>query len=362
MLCLTGWPYECTEFSESRPYFWRPYFKICCLKPAALRPIHKLNTGDMLKETYCTARANCVDKLNENTELLKENKRELDKISGIIAKEAEQRTYASVAATGQRQGQPLSAATALHSIVVKSKDEQETGDEVVEKIREVVNATEEGIRIDRIRKARERKVIIGCRYKEEINKIKEKIGKAGDKLSVQEIENKDPLIIVKDVLSCHKDEDILRAIRRQNKNILDKIEKSEDRMEIRYRKRARNPLMMHVVVKVSPQIWALTTEAGALHIDVQRVRVEDQSPLVQCSRCLGYGHGRRFCRVSLDVCSHCGGQHLRSDCPDWTAAVQPTCCNCQKAKMTDTSHNAFSRDCPVRKRWDTLARSAIAYC
>ncbi|KAG6439040.1 hypothetical protein O3G_MSEX000433, partial [Manduca sexta] len=258
---------------------------------------------------------------------------------------AAHRTYASVAAGPQRE-KPLSVATALHSIVVSSKNEEETGEEVLNHIRKTVKAKEEGLRVDKIRKAKERKVIMGFEDRQELEKVKGKLLKEGKNLQVQEVKNKNPLVIIKDLLRCHTDEEIIEAIRAQNKQVLGQLDKEADRMEIRYRRKARNPLMVHVILQVSPQIWKRFTDTGALHIDVQRVRVEDQSPLVQCSRCLGYGHGRRFCHGSLDVCSHCGGSHLRTECPDWLAAATPTCCNCQKAKFTDTGHNAFSENCP----------------
>ncbi|KAG6439250.1 hypothetical protein O3G_MSEX000616 [Manduca sexta] len=272
-----------------------------------------------------------------------------------------QKTYASVAA-GPHSGKPPSATTALHSIVVTSKDDQDTGDKVIERIRKVVNAKEEGIKIDKIRKAKERKVIIGFTDKEELRKVKQKIVKAGHELTVEEMTNKDPLVVMKDVLNFHTDDEVISALKLQNKNILGKIDTNKMRMEVKYRKRTRNPLMSHFVLKVSPEVWQTLTEAGAVHIDIQRIRVADQSPIVQCTKCLGFGHGRKFCKATLDVCSHCGGPHMRTECADWLAAVAPTCCNCVKAKIDDANHNAFSQECPVWRRWDTIARSSVNYC
>ncbi|KAL4707899.1 hypothetical protein ACJJTC_013690 [Scirpophaga incertulas] len=40
----------------------------------------------------------------------------------------------------------------------------------------------------------------------------------------------------------------------------------------------------------------------------------------------------------------------------------PECRNCAKAGLEGTNHNAFSRECPVRARWDAIARSTVAYC
>lgn len=72
--------------------------------------------------------------------------------------------------------------------------------------------------------------------------------------------------------------------------------------------------MCHIVTKVSPRFWGRMTEASAAYIDMQRVRVEDQSSLVQCSGCLGYGHSKRLCeeKEKGKMCGHCGGTHAPS--------------------------------------------------
>lgn len=305
-----------------------------------------------------------MKKMEEHGKLLRENKEEMDKLKEVLTRHQAmidtRMTYASVTA-GPPQRRPMEAAT-LHSVVITSKDENDTGEQVFEHVRKAVNAKEEGVRIDKIRRARDRKVIVGCRTLEEIGKVKDKIRKAGSQLNMEEIQNKDPLIVLLGVLKCNSDEDIVRALKRQNNHLLKDVTGENDRMEVRFRRKARNPLTAHVVVKVSPLIWNILTEAGVVHIDLQRVRVTDQSPLVQCSLCLGYGHGKRFCRELLEACSHCGGPHMKTECADWLAEAPPSCCNCQRAKIERTDHNAFSSDCPVRKKWEALARSTIAYC
>lgn len=300
-----------------------------------------------------------IQRLEKVETSLKEQLRDLESEVKKGFESMEGATYASVAAGGS--GRKPQMPTALHSVVVTSKDETETGEEMMEKIRKVVNAKEEGLIVDRFRKAKDRKIIIGCRDAGEIRKVKEKIEK-GEQFAVAEIKNKDPLVVFRDVLRNNTDEAIVKAIRIQNRNMLQGIGKADDRIEIRYRRNARNPHTAHIVARVSPIIWQRMTDAATIHIDMQRVRVEDQSPLIQCSRCLGYGHGKRFCRDAVDVCSHCGGQHLRTECAELQADTPPSCVNCVKTKMDKVDHNAFNSECPVRRRWEAMARSTIAYC
>lgn len=160
----------------------------------------------------------------------------------------------------------------------------------------------------------------------------------------------------------HKDDDILKALRNQNRDLFHGLEKGDDRVEFRYRRRARNPHTCHAVLSVSPAIWQKAIARKTVQIDLQPVRVEDQTPLVQCTRCLGYGHGKRFCTDPADLCGHCGGPHVRTECADFLAGSSAKCRNCEKAKLTNIEHNAFDATCPVRRKWDALARSAVAYC
>lgn len=327
------------------------------------------NTSKAETEQTSTAKGkegmkDLVARMEEHGRLLQEHKEEMRQLQHQLSTRCEaieeSRTYASVAArspSGNLQRRP-----AMHSVVVTSQNDQETGEQVLEKVKRAVNAREVGVKIDRVRQARDRKVIIGCSNKEEIRKVKDRIKGKGEGLNVEEVQNKDPLVIFYGVLKANTDEDIKRALKNQNGNLLGKEGEDEGNIQIRFRRRARNPHQEHVVARVTPPVWKRLTEAGAVHIDLQRIRVADQSPLVQCSRCLGYGHGKRFCREEVDACSHCGGPHLRAQCTGWREATTPECINCTRHKGEYKDHSAFSDDCPVRRKWEAIARSAIAYC
>lgn len=304
-----------------------------------------------------------IKKIEEHTKRMQENNERMERLKDALEKQTElleTRTYASVTATSSSR-QPQEQ-TALHSVVVTSKDETESGEEILDRIREVVNAKEGGVKVDRIRKAKDRKVIVGCRTEEERQAVKERLRKAEKHLQVEEMQNKDPMVILRDVLHYNTDEEIIRAMRNQNNNIFKDLNANAQKMEVAYKKRTKNPHTSHIILRVSPRIWQRMTNEGSVHVDLQRVRVADQSPLVQCSLCLGYGHGRRFCKETLEKCSHCGGPHMRSECADWLAGETPSCCNCVHAKIGKTNHNAFSQECTVRRKWEALARATVAYC
>ncbi|GBP97793.1 hypothetical protein EVAR_90926_1 [Eumeta japonica] len=83
------------------------------------------------------------------------------------------------------------------------------------------------------------------------------------------------------------------------------------------------PLECHPVLEVSPALYTRLIKTGYVYVGLQRRPVWDQSPLVQCSRCLGFGHSKKWCREQNDKCAHCGGDHTGPTCPDRKAAQPP---------------------------------------
>lgn len=267
----------------------------------------------------------------------------------------EPKTYASVAAAkpGHRP--------ALHSMAVTLEGNQETADEVLGRVRKAVDARGTGLKISKVRKAKNQTVILGCDTEAELHKVKETIESRGEGLIVSRMKNKNPLVILKDVFLPSDDEEIIKALHIQNEDIFRDLSQEDKETTIKFKKRTKNPKTAHVIVQVGPVVWQRMTEAGALYLDLQRIRVEDQSPLIQCTRCLAFGHGRKFCTESVDRCSHCGGPHLREKCADFIAGTEPQCCNCSHSGLRKADHNAFSAECPIRKKWDYLARANTTY-
>lgn len=301
-------------------------------------------------------------KENNETYKIEENNKKLEEIKQIIEeskKQPQTRSYASVAA--EPDGRRSSERTTLHSIVITSKNTLDTGEEVLEMVKNTIKAKEEGLEIEKIRKAKDRKIILSCKTKEGRKIIKEKLKDAENKINVENIENKKPLIVIKNVLETNTNEDIQKALPTQNKKIFQDLTEEDSKIQIIFRKKTRNPQVTHVVARVAPKLWQRMTDEGLIHIDLQRVKVEDQSPLIMCSMCLAYGHTKKLCTEKTPKCSHCGGPHIRTKCSEWLVNSTPKCCNCTHAKLEKIDHNAFSEHCPIRQKWENLARSTIAY-
>lgn len=147
-----------------------------------------------MKKTIRNAEEKMREEMDDRERITNKYTEEINKITEEITKQNEERrTYAGVLVSSPRGGKESALTT--HTVVVTSQDSMETGEQVLERIRTAVNAKEEGIRIDRIRKRKDRKIIIGCESKKEIGKVKEKIERSGTNLTVEQVANKDPLII-----------------------------------------------------------------------------------------------------------------------------------------------------------------------
>lgn len=274
-------------------------------------------------------------------------------------------TYAQAASrpAPEKRHRTRSPPREAHSIIVTSKDPEDTAEKVYKNIFKAVKPQQTGIRVDKVRKAKGQKVILSCTQKEDADKLAEQLRKA-PRLKINEATNKNPLAVINNVLAYHSDAELLETIRAQNPRLFEGLDKNQESMKVRFRKRARNPLECHPVLELSPVLWKRMTETGVVYVGLQRRPIYDQSPLTQCTRCLGYGHSKKVCREEKDRCGHCGETHASDKCPK---KGNPPCCrNCSqsKTKYTDLElqHNALHGDCPERLKWDAIARSKIAYC
>lgn len=253
-----------------------------------------------------------------------------------------------------------------HTLIVSSTDPSKTGDKVIDTIRTTLDLKNSGLRVDRVRKAKNSKVILSCASREDAQLLQNKI-KSNQGLKVTEAKTSNPLIVIKNLLSYHTDEDICQHLRAQNKKLFEGLSGDDKTLKVRYRKRARNDLQCHPVMEVAPKLHKRILEQGHVHIGLEKRTVEDQSPLIQCAKCLGFGHTKALCKEKEQACNYCGDIHSWQDCPVRKQGGPPKCRNCTKAQKgathnTNTSHLAFSDECPEKAIWDGIARSKIAYC
>ncbi|CAH4033583.1 unnamed protein product [Pieris brassicae] len=101
----------------------------------------------------------------------------------------------------------------MHSIIVKSSG-PETSGEILEHIRSKIDAKNTGLNVDRIRKVKDQRVVIWCTSSKRITEIRDRL-KDDQKLTVEEAKTKDPLVVLRGVISTHTDEEV-RVTTKQN--------------------------------------------------------------------------------------------------------------------------------------------------
>ncbi|GBP87882.1 hypothetical protein EVAR_63821_1 [Eumeta japonica] len=94
-------------------------------------------------------------------------------------------------------------------------------------------------------------------------------------------------MVIRYVIKINSDEDIVSSLRTQNRHISEDVDWGKVSARVCYRRRARNDFECHPLL---------------------------ETPLVQCSRCPGYGDAKRICKNVSKRCAHYGGDHTGATC------------------------------------------------
>jgi len=73
----------------------------------------------------------------------------------------------------------------------------------------------------------------------------------------------------------------------------------------------------------------------------------------RCACCQAYGHSAAFCKEKQTICGNCMLAHQANNCAAQGEEDLYACINCNKAKLEDNRHPAWSKKCPIyqdRKR------------
>lgn len=101
------------------------------------------------------------------------------------------------------------------------------------------------------------------------------------------------------------------------------------------------------IVEVTPECRKALEKSQSIYIKWLSCRFADHISVLQCFKCLKFGHRATDCKNTAK-CSTCAGDHKFEDCD----SRETTCCvNCQVAKMQNVNHSAFGKSkCPLLRR------------
>lgn len=176
-----------------------------------------------------------------------------------------------------------------------------------------------------------------------IEKLKKNPALSACGLEVKEDVKMNPRLLVRGVPAGLSAVEVRNNLISQN---LDDLVNPDIKMIYKYPTNGRD-YVSHVI-ETSPVVRNALLIKDRIFVDWSSCRVVDHVTVLQCYRCLNFGHKSNNC-PGPPHCAHCSGDHESKECK--IKSDEPKCFNCVLAKCESTSHSAFNGDaCEVRKR------------
>lgn len=177
---------------------------------------------------------------------------------------------------------------------------------------------------------------------------------------VEEPKKKFPTIMVYDVETEHKVDDIRNDIISKNFDYLKEEEMKElkDKITLKYQIKTREN-RSNWIIQLPGRYASNLIEKGKVYVQWRRYRVREFKNIIRCYKCHAFGHMAKFCSLPDQFCETCGSkEHLKKDCTD---KDKPQCINCMRAKRKDIRHYIKSGMCPELKRQIDLYDNKIKW-
>jgi hypothetical protein len=278
-----------------------------------------------------------------------------EQIALLAAKVGELTTGTSVIHTAAAANHKMTYAAATggpsHSVIVSSTDKKQTSKDIREALRREVKPSSLKVGISALVGARDNKVIIKCPTRQDASKMRTAIPlMTKGVLTAHEGRRLKPAVILKGVEKDIKPEEVAEMILQQNDTIFEAAKNTE--IKVLRTSQNRNNNLKNVIVSVSPDVRTAMLLQGRVCIGFQRVFVEDSCPLLQCFKCMGFGHTAARCVEKKDRCLHCAGEHKSLACTKKEIPAEHRCWNCHKMAKGRTvdAHRANSKTCPFRNK------------
>lgn len=261
------------------------------------------------------------------------------------------RSYAAVAGSSIpsvtiARGQSIPVKKSTNFVVMPKKNIQDkfaSSKVTKETFQKIIKPGDFNLKVNRIRSTRNN----GVRFEalsgdiDKIKKLKE-LESAG--LEIEQVTKLKPRLIVHDVDAGMSKDDIRDELIALN---LDKQVDTDVKVIYIFPPK-KNRSFVSCVVEVSPTIRAKLLRDSHIHINYSACRLEDYVRVLQCFRCLAFGHLSRDCSAA-SLCGHCAEGHEMKNCPKKNELA--ICGNCKRWSHEEQSHSALDgRKCPILKK------------
>ena len=159
------------------------------------------------------------------------------------------------------------------------------------------------------------------------------------------------MLILKGINKHIDKNELINIIYNQNPEIKENSTDKED-LKLKFTTQNKNLALYNAVLMVSPVVFNMCIVKKRINIDHQKIHVTEHIPLLQCFKCLHYGHTTKHCNNSEQNCSHCAARnHTHRTCPYKNDLSRIKCLNCKshntKYKLNNnTMHSSTSALCP----------------
>lgn len=215
-----------------------------------------------------------------------------------------------------------------------------SSEQVKDKLRSAINPAMYGMKVTRLLKARDNgvRVVVEAVDLEKLRKSDE-LKKCG--LEVVNKEKNEPRLIIYGVPAAMSTDELPAKIREAN------LEDDDIPLKCVYKYPARERTTTSFVIETSAEGRTELLRKSRIFIGFAACRVEDHVRVLQCYKCLQFGHIAGDCQ-GKDKCGHCAGSHESRACK---RKQNIKCYNCTMDKLEDTAHSAFDgKRCPILAR------------
>lgn len=296
-------------------------------------------------------KTNIIEAKEEIIALLKKKINDLENFQ--TENNGQQYTYSQITQKGQRITQKK---INLPSIVIKPKRQQNI-EKTETDVKNSIKLTELKIAINNTRNTKNGGILINCTNKNDIEMLRKEAENKLKEYDVQITKLKLPRFKIIGYEGELDEQQISRAIRKQNNLVED-----EDIFRVTYIKKAKRPNTKAVVFgECSASLFRKLMCTNRIHIEWQRYPIYEDLSIVRCFKCQQHYHKTDAC-PNAQSCEHCSEEHHIKECPN----QQKKCVNClqtnKKFKSNyDVNHKASDTDCPSYQYLLNIVRSKIDY-
>lgn len=232
------------------------------------------------------------------------------------------------------------------------RHEKKESPEIISTLKKLVKPSEIGLKVKRLTSIRNG-VIVEAESEEGAEALMKQKALEEAGLKVGKPDRKRPIVMIYDVGSDLKDEDILDEVFSRNMNgseIQEEEFKREFKVRHRYKDKRLPGKKCHIVVECSVRVRNWLRSKERLFIEWQSCRVKDYVDVARCYKCQRYGHIAKHCSGEKMACSYCAGEHTFKDCPKKNNKDRVCCINCKREGRVDDKHDAGWRGCPAYEK------------